>query len=106
MTERAGPTRSVAPTIAIERGLTSGSICILLTLVAYPCCLPLGGPWSKEQRDQDAEQHRAREQRRHHGDDGIGFQPDRFEHLLRQGRSVAAGDEDRDHRLVEGVQEG
>src|SRR5215472_8495859 len=78
----------------------------VLTLIAYACCLPLGGPWSKEQRDQDAEQHRAREQRRHHGDDGIGFQPDRFEHLLRQGRCVASGDEDRDYRLVEGVQEG
>src|SRR5215470_12439568 len=32
MTERAGPTRSVAPTIATERGLTSGSSCISLTL--------------------------------------------------------------------------
>src|SRR5215831_19396352 len=97
MTERAGPTRSVAPTIAIERGLTSGSSCMYS---------PLGGPLSKEQRDQNAEQHRAREQRRHHGDDGIGFEADRFEHLFRQRRCVAAGDEDRDHRLVEGMQEG
>ncbi len=52
MTERAGPTRSVAPTIAT-----------------------------------------------------VGFEADRFEHLFRQGRRVAAGDEDRDHRFVEGVQE-
>ena len=29
-----------------------------------------------------------------------------FEHLLRKRRRVAAGDEDRDYRLVEGVQEG
>src|SRR5207302_10221857 len=30
---------------------------------------------------------------------------DRFEHLLRQGRSIAAGDEDRNHCFVEGMQE-
>src|SRR5712691_2151372 len=89
MTERAGPARSVAPTIATERGLTRAS-------------MGMGGP-SEEQRDEHADQDRAREQGGDDRDDGIGFEADRFEHLLRQRRGVAAGDEDGEHRVVEGM---
>ena len=63
------------------------------------------GPASEEQGEQNADENRSGEQGRDHGDDGIGFEPDRFEHFLGQGRSVAAGDEDGDYGLVEGVKE-
>src|SRR4051812_34302452 len=96
MTERPGPTRSVAPTIATERGLTRGSSSI------YG---PFGGSLAKEQGDEHAEQHRPGEQGRDNGDHRVGFEADRFEHLLGQGRRVAAGNEDRHDSLVERVQE-
>src|SRR4029453_10453930 len=94
MTERPGPTRSVAPTMATERGFTRGSSFIRQ---------PLRGSLSKQQREDNAEQHRPGEQGRYHGDDGIGLEAYRLEHPLRQGRGVAARDEDRHHRLVERV---
>src|SRR6478735_10350722 len=95
-TDRPGPTRSVAPTMATERGLTRGSSCI------YG---PFGGSLAKEQGDEHAEQNRPGEQGRYHGDHRIGFEADRFEHLLGQSRGVATGNEDRHYRLVERVQE-
>src|ERR1700681_536792 len=93
MMVRAGLGRSVAPTMATERGLTRASS-------------SMSGPLTEEQGDEDAEEYCAGEQRRDHRDDRIGFEPDRFEHLLRERRGVAAGNEDRHHGLVEGMQKG
>src|SRR5262245_28100784 len=63
--------RSEAPTIAIERGRRSRSS-------------DMGAPSAQEHRDQHAEDDRAHEQGRHHGDNGIRFEADRFVHLLGQ----------------------
>src|SRR3974390_464697 len=90
ITARAGLTRSVAPTMATERGLTRGS-----SRMDRPS--PQAGPHHR--RNHHAREHRAGEQRRDDGNDGVGFEPDRFEHLLGKRPSIAPGDEDRNHRF-------
>src|SRR5947199_10480102 len=97
MTERAGPGRSVAPTIAIERGFTSGSSCMRS---------PRGRPISNKQREQHPPEPRSRQQDRDHGNNEIELEADRLEHLLRTRGSIAAGDEARHSRLVARVQAG
>src|ERR1700747_3340113 len=93
MTARPGPPRSVAPTMATERGFTSGSS-------------RMRSPLPDEKRNQHAGEHGSRQQRGHHREHRIGFQPDALEHFFRQRRGVAAGDENRHHGLVERMQEG
>src|SRR5580693_7760372 len=93
ITARPGPPRSVAPTMATERGLTSGSS-------------RMRSPLPDEKRNQHAGEYGSRQQRGYHREHRIGFQSDALEHFLRQRRSVAAGDEDRNHGLVERMQKG
>src|SRR6516225_4764440 len=95
ITARAGLTRSVAPTMATERGSTRGT-----SRMGRPS--PQARP--HHQRSQHAREHRAGEQRRDDGNDGVGFEPDRFDYLLGKRRSIAPGDEDRNPRFVEGMQ--
>src|SRR4051794_36000244 len=93
MSERPSEARSDAPSTAMERGLTSASSGIERS------------PAEKE-RDEDPQEDGAREEGRDDGDDGVGFEPDALEHLLRQGRGVAARDEEGDDGLVERLQKG
>src|SRR5215510_4696343 len=85
--------RSEAPRTATERGFSRAS-------------RRMTTPGAREQGDQASEHHEREEKRGDDGDDGIALEPDALEHLLGQGARVAPGDEDGDHRLVEGVQEG